>query len=285
MKGLFVSSALLLVALAGYLAAAVLYPAYVLLHKDSLARNAARALAAGAVLHLLALVAKGIALEQLPFTQLLEALSFFAMTMALLFGLFAPRLRIQAAGVLVAPLAFLMGVCSFVNLNKPPNGELSSGWLLVHVPIILLAYASFTLASAGAALYLIHNQLLKRRVLRRFSRSLPPLETTDDRVFRLVAFGYPLLTLGIITGALWFHASGGTLLSPGDPKILLSLIAWLVYTAYLALRVFRSWRGRRANWLILAGFLLVAVTFFGARHHVRRREPASMSTSMEQHLP
>lgn len=279
---LFASSALLFVGLVGYLTAAVLYPAYAVLHKDSLARNGARALTSGALLHLAALVVKGLTLTEVPFTQLLEALSFFAMTMALLFGVLAPRLRIQSAGAVVAPLAFLMGVCAFVNLGKPSANQLSSAWLLVHVPVILLAYASFTLASAGAVLYLIHDQLLKRRRLHRFSRSLPPLETTDQRVFRLVVFGHPLLTLGILTGAAWFHVSGGALLRRGDPKILLSLLAWLVYTVYLGLRVFGSWRGRRANWLIVLGFCLVAVTFFGVHHRMRPDSATTVTRSKER---
>ncbi|NCO42615.1 MAG: cytochrome c biogenesis protein CcsA [Armatimonadetes bacterium] len=273
------SSAFLLVALAAYVVATALYPAFVLLRKPRLGEVAGQALAVAASLHFLAILTNGLGLHRAPFTQTVEALSFFAMALAFLFALMAPALRIQAAGVVLAPFAFLMGVCSFVNSGKVANTELTSSWLLVHVPIILLAYVSFTLAFAGALLYLIHDQLLKRHLLRRLSRPLPPLETTDKWVFRLVVFGFPLLTLGLITGVAWFLSSGRDLLSHGDPKVMLSLATWLVYAVYLYLRLCRHWRGRRANWLILAGFAAVLLTFFGVRHNLRKTPHRGVANS------
>ncbi|CAA7600379.1 Cytochrome c-type biogenesis protein CcmC [Acididesulfobacillus acetoxydans] len=98
-------------------------------------------------------------------------------------------------------------------------------------------------------------------VLARF----PALEVLDELAYKVVAFGFPLLTLCIITGAVWANYTWGTYWS-WDPKETWSLITWLVYAGYLHVRFTRGWKGRPAAWLAVLGFAAVLFTFFGVNY-------------------
>jgi len=97
------------------------------------------------------------------------------------------------------------------------------------------------------------------RVLSFFSLSK---EMLDDITYRSIAVGFPLLTLGIITGAIWADSAWGTYWS-WDPKETWSLITWFVYALYLHSRLMRGWRGRKTAVLSLIGFISVIFTYLG----------------------
>ncbi len=87
-------------------------------------------------------------------------------------------------------------------------------------------------------------------------------ETLDEVGYKTIAIGFPLLTVGIITGAVWANAAWGTYWG-WDPKETWSLITWLMYAAYLHARLTRGWRGKRAAILSVIGFLAVIFTYLG----------------------
>jgi len=74
--------------------------------------------------------------------------------------------------------------------------------------------------------------------------------------------GFPFLTLTIVLGAVWADVAWGTYWS-WDPKETASLVTWLIYGSYLHARVVRGWRGEKAAYLLILGFVAVLFTYFG----------------------
>lgn len=96
----------------------------------------------------------------------------------------------------------------------------------------------------------------------RLSQTLPSFEQIDRNIYRGVAFGFPLLTMVIITGAVWAQYVWQRWWS-WDPKETASLVTWLIYAAYLHGRRERGWEGKTSAWIVLGGFVAVLFTFAG----------------------
>ncbi len=92
--------------------------------------------------------------------------------------------------------------------------------------------------------------------------TMPSLAQLDILVYRVVAVGLPLLTLGVITGAMWAHESWGAYWQ-WDPKETAALFSWIVYAIYMHLHTRREWRGVRSVWVSALGFLSIMFCYFG----------------------
>jgi cytochrome c-type biogenesis protein CcsB len=139
---------------------------------------------------------------------------------------------------------------------------LRSHWSSIHVTSSLIGYASFALAFGATIGYMLQERMLKSKRINCLQKHLPPLDVMDHLAYRMVAIGFPMLTLGIVTGALWAQSAWNSFWS-WDPKETWSLITWLVYAAYLHVRVVAGWRGSLAKRLLIVGFICVLITFFG----------------------
>lgn len=133
---------------------------------------------------------------------------------------------------------------------------------VIHIVGCLIAFLGFAASFVASAGYILQEHMLKAKKVNRLQRFLPALDRADRVAYRMVALGFLMLTLGIITGVLWHQVSRGIWWS-WDPKETWSLITWLVYAAYLHVRVVSGWRGRWTNWLLLAGFACMLVTVLG----------------------
>jgi cytochrome c-type biogenesis protein CcsB len=133
--------------------------------------------------------------------------------------------------------------------------------------LAFISYAAFTIAFGVAVIYLIQRRFLKTKHLGGLFRMLPPLETLDEISYRCLAVGFPLLTVAIISGAIWSEKALGSYWS-WDPKQTWSLITWLIYAALLHGRLTIGWRGKRAALLSIIGFMVLLLTFFGMRHSI-----------------
>ena len=256
----------------GYLVAGVGYGAGLLLRQPTPYRAGRIAAWAAVVLHTLAIGVHCARTRQTPFTTPAETLSAGAWAVALAYlvlELFA-RPKPLALGALALPAAFLCLFTGAVLHQAAPTAALTSHARLLdsrlvslHVVAILFAFGLLVLAFGCAALYLAQHRMLKRkRVLGGLFGKLPPLTSLEQLGFALVAFAFPLLTVGLLSGVIR-AATGG--LHPGwggDPKILASGITWLVYGIYLALHGLAHWRGPRANYLLLGGLLAALATYF-----------------------
>jgi cytochrome c-type biogenesis protein CcsB len=120
-----------------------------------------------------------------------------------------------------------------------------------------LGYAAFAVSFGVSVLYLI-----KRRAGEGRLRGFPPAKILDDINYRAIAVGFPFLSVGIITGAIWADVAWGSYWS-WDPKETWSLITWLVYATFLHSRFTRGWVGQRSAVLSVLGFVAVLFTYFG----------------------
>jgi cytochrome c-type biogenesis protein CcsB len=195
---------------------------------------------------------------QAPMSNFYESLVFFAWCLPFLaFLSFRRYLRdylgtvVSLAACLLLAYASLGGVDSRI---KPLMPALKSNWLLIHVVTCFLGYAAFTLGFGVALLYLAQE---KRPRL-----SLPPQPQLDRLLYQATIIGFLLLTLGILTGAVWAETAWGRYWS-WDPKETWSLITWLIYATLLHARLVKGWQGRRIAWLAVAGFLAVIFTYLG----------------------
>jgi cytochrome c-type biogenesis protein CcsB len=107
---------------------------------------------------------------------------------------------------------------------------------------------------------LVWSQGMKLKAL--LKQYLPSLDQLADVTYRMIAIGWPLLTAGIITGAVWANSAWGTYWS-WDPKETWSLITWFVYAIYLHARYVRGWKGTQMAVISAVGFLAVIFTYLG----------------------
>lgn len=125
------------------------------------------------------------------------------------------------------------------------------------VPIQIFCLKFFVCLFVFSTLLLI--LIIKRNKIESY---LPDLNILDSIIFILIAFGFPFLTIGIITGAIWANSAWGSYWG-WDPKETWSLITWFVYSAYLHARYTKGWRDAKASYLAIYGFIAVIFTYFG----------------------
>ncbi len=234
--------------------------------KQTFFRPALAAMFAGFVFHVASIVLRAMDVRYLPLTQQYEAFSFFGALTTLGFLIAYAKYRIAPLSVFAFPLIFIM---TFVaNLFYDPNPSippvLRSNWIYIHTPLVFLGYAALFIAFAAAIMYLIQDRELKSKHLTRFHHRLPSLEVCDDLAYKSLAIGFPLITLGIISGALWAQSVWGVW--AGDAKVLFSFLTWFVYLLLIHYRLIAGWRGKKAAYLSIVGFIGVLVTFLGANY-------------------
>jgi ABC-type transport system involved in cytochrome c biogenesis permease subunit len=192
-----------------------------------------------------------------PFTNQYEFSVSFAWGMLVAYVYFEHHYHVRTLGLLILPIAaaFLLYAMSIGATANPLVPALQNPPLLItHIAVAVIAYGAFSVSFAAAVLYLVQPEEGRP--------GLPKPALLDEIGYRAVIIGYPLLTLTVVLGALWAEQAWGTYWS-WDPKETASLFTWLIYGAYLHARVARGWVGRRAAWLLIAGFASVLLCFFG----------------------
>ena len=203
-----------------------------------------------------------------PLSNMYESLIFFSWTIVLVYLILEFKYRQKIIGVFVTPFAFLaIALTSIIpgidSKITPLVPALQSNWLAIHVITCFLGYASFAVSFGISILYLIQDG--KKAQMQGFSKWLPPAPILDEINYKSIVIGFPMLTLGIITGAAWANYAWGTYWS-WDPKETWSLITWFIYAAFLHARFTRDWRGRKAACLSIFGFAAVLFTYFGVNY-------------------
>lgn len=237
-----------------------------LLSARPLPRPLAPALLLGAFLtHAGAIAARSFAAGYIAVTNFYEAVSFFTCLMTGVCLLVQLRAPVAILGVVVSPLGFILTLGAFVFYSQvrdlPP--ALQSIWLPVHVILAFLGNAVFGLAFSVSVIYLIQERLLKGKKGLLFFRRLPSLETLDNLNYHSLAWGFPLLTLGILSGAIWAEYAWGQFWI-WEPRPVLSLVTWILYALLLHYRSI-GWRGRRAATLTIVCFAVLLVSFLSVR--------------------
>ena len=253
---------LLGITLGGYGAAAEMY-ILSLASKRDFSRTATILASVGLAAQGIGIIFRWIQIGRPPLANLFESLTFLAWALVAIYLLVERRRRSAALGWFVTLVALIVTAWTItVPKDVAIHPALHSRWLAIHVISSLLAYASFILAFAATLGYIIQERLLKSKRINALQQQLPSLDAVDHLAYKMVALGFPMLTLGVVTGAMWAQTAWGSYWS-WDPKETWSLVTWLVYAAYLHMRIVRGWRGKWANRLLLIGFAAVLVTFFG----------------------
>src|SRR4030067_1860596 len=247
-----------------YLFGTLAYRAYVLCLKGVLSRTAAIIVSFGFASHTLAILTRYFEAGYPPVTNLSESLSFFAWMIIGLLLMANLKYKIKVLGSFLPPIALILMLFAFALPKEilPLAPVLRSFWHPFHVTFAFLGNAIFTLAFCSGVIYLIQEHQLKSKKMGAIAKRLPSLKVLDDLNYRALTFGFPLLTLGIITGAVWAEYAWGRYWG-WDPKETWSLITWFLYAALLHQRLTVGWRGRKAAIMAIVGFLAVLFTFLG----------------------
>ncbi|MEK6556710.1 MAG: cytochrome c biogenesis protein CcsA [Candidatus Margulisiibacteriota bacterium] len=211
------------------------------------------AMAVGWLLTTGALIARGLAAGHVPLANTYETLMFLAWLVPICYLC----VRKQDSQYLIATgtafLTILVIACSSLvsDVPRPLVPALRSNWLTIHVLFMFISYSAFSISFITALLYLI---LGDRK------------STAFERItYQLIVVGFPFLTLGIFTGAVWANRAWGTYWS-WDPKETWSLITWLIYAIYLHIRRVRGWAGAKSAWIVMLAFAIVLFTYFGVNY-------------------
>jgi cytochrome c-type biogenesis protein CcsB len=261
-----------------------------------------------------------------PLSNLYESLFFLAWGITTMHLVAETMSRSRLVGVITAPVAMAIAAIAALSLptgmqtSAPLVPALKSNWLMMHVSVMMLSYATLMVGSLLAIAFLVvtRGQTVELRgssvgngayrdkpyQLKRSGElvsavtaaetlptaiesngastavlelalpapapSVPPLspqrlslaDTLDNISYRMIGLGFPLLTIGIIAGAVWANAAWGSYWS-WDPKETWALITWLVFAAYLHARITKGWQGRRPAILAATGFFVVWVCYLG----------------------
>jgi cytochrome c-type biogenesis protein CcsB len=226
-----------------------------------------------------------------PLSNLYESLLCLAWGSSLITIILELKTSLKFLSAVTTPLS--MFIVAFATLSLPSDMQksaplvpaLKSNWLMMHVSVMMLSYSTLIIGSLLSIVFLLlykQNQsrsleITKTRpsvkqmtpnlntpkdsVMYEFNR-LTILDSLDNLSYRVIGFGFPLLTIGIIAGAVWANEAWGSYWS-WDPKETWALITWLVFAAYLHTRITKSWQGKGPAILASIGFIVVWICYLG----------------------
>ena len=244
-----------------------------------------------------------------PLSNLYESLLFLAWGITFTTIILEFKTRTPIIGSISNPISLF--ITGFAGLSLPESMQapsplvpaLKSNWLMMHVTVMMLSYASLIVGSLLGIFFLIlvngkkeeivlqgnsygtnfQNKALldtafykedvtedyTNLVIEEVNKSEPIrdnrlslLESIDNLSYRTISFGFPLLTIGIIAGAVWANEAWGSYWS-WDPKETWALITWLVFASYLHARITKSWQGKKPAIIASFGFIVVWICYLG----------------------
>jgi cytochrome c-type biogenesis protein CcsB len=229
-------------------------------------RTATVALAGGALTQAIALARAGLHAGNMPVTDFAGSVCFLSWLLALAGLILVVRFRMAVIGAFVAPLVFAATTVATVMTRRRElqiPQALRSVWLPVHVTLAFAGFALFVLAASVSMVYLIYDHRLKKKRPLAATEPFPPsLEKLDRINYRLLIWGFVLLTLAIVSGAIWADATWGRFWS-WEPQESWSFVIWLMYAALLESRLAVGWRGRRVATLTIVVLTVLIGSFVG----------------------
>lgn len=191
-----------------------------------------------------------------PLSNFYESLIFYAWCIGFVLVILKKRLTFPIITMMASLIA--LGFMGYASISssverkiQPLIPALQSNWLHIHVITCFIAYSAFVISFICGLLYLI-----------KWKNVVPPKEMLEEINYRSVVVGFPMLSAGILTGAVWAHYAWGSYWS-WDPKETWSLITWIIYALFLHARFVKGWKGKRIAFISIIGFLSVIFTYFG----------------------
>lgn len=252
-------------ALISYLTASLEYFFYLVYRKPAVQTLAWVTVGVGLLAHTMIIGLRASETGHGPYTTSFEIALFFAWALVVVYFLTEWKYRIKDLGSFVIPMVFLIMVYSAflskdVGLQGPATD--ASFWMTLHRTLSILGYAAFAIAFAGGIMYLIQEHEVKSKKLGIMYFRMPSLEVLDDLNHKVIAVGFPLFTLGFLTGSIWNDKMHGLLLSWDMMKTWPLILVWGVYGAVFFGRLMVGLRGKRAAQGSVIGFFSVILTYF-----------------------
>nr|QCI07141.1 cytochrome c biogenesis protein ccs1 [Hypnea pannosa] len=219
-----------------------------------------------------------------PLSNLYESLIFLTWILTFIHLIIEKQNNSKLIGAINIPISlFVIAFSSFVLPSEikeasPLVPALRSNWLMMHVSIMMFSYATLILGSLLSILFLIisktnkyashntnlvydKNSINNYKTYLLFNR-LNLLQSVDNLSYRIISLGFPMLTIGIIAGAVWANEAWGSYWS-WDPKETWALITWIIFATYLHARLSKSWSGEKPAILASLGFIVVWICYLG----------------------
>ena len=238
----------------------------------------------------LQLLSRWLISSHFPISNLYESLCFLTWGLTLVQLLLQKGYQTAVIPCLGIPASLLtLGFACFVlpdNLRIASNlvPALRSSWLVMHVSVVMLSYSALIFGSLLSTSVLIVDNKKPLQIrsssigiggyknfnLTNFNQSphetdFSPSEKLDTLSYRSILIGFFLLTLGLITGAIWANEAWGTWWS-WDPKETWAFISWIFYACYLHMRISKGWQGRKPAILATTGFFIVLICYLGVNY-------------------
>jgi cytochrome c-type biogenesis protein CcsB len=233
------------------------------------------------VLFTLTLLLRWVGEGYFPLSNLYESLIFLAWGVSAIHLFIEFQTKSRLIGSISTPLMFFLSGFSSLTLPTemqkalPLVPSLQSNWLMMHVSMMMISYATLIVGSLLSLLYLafltfspkkedfiIDTSLTELSISTTKSSKLSLLQTVDIWSYRIIGLGFPFLTIGIISGAVWANEAWGSYWS-WDPKETWALITWLVFAIYLHSRLLKGWQGQKAAILGSCGFFVIWICYLG----------------------
>lgn len=216
-------------------------------------------------LHTTAMALRGFRLNHCPVSNLYEATIFAAWTIVTVYLVVGVWSRLKFLGAFASPVLFCIGVFALMPaLDKTHNGAEPGGvWTSLHAALLSLAYGAFGLSSVAALMYLTQERNLKFHKLTAIFSLMPPIQRLEAIVGRLLFAGFVLLTVGLAIGGYDLVRVGHPDAHRGDPKVIWSVLVWLIYLALVVMRWKFAQGGRRFALGAIGTFVFVLLTFWG----------------------
>ena len=200
------------------------------------------------------LIAQALSAEGFPWRTWAGALNLLSWLVVSAYLVWGCRPRFRLVGLLVMPVAVGLLLLAWIGGGTGVDATEGGGWALdLHVGLMLAAFASFTVATAMALLFLFEERRLKRRDAAVLRLRLPSLEALERLASRLALVGLGLLSAGIVVGLTRLDAD------ELDLAMTVTGLIWVLYAGVLLLRREAVLRGHRLAWSLVSGFALVAV--------------------------
>ena len=250
------------IALFCYLISSVKYFLHLALRRRLLFIVANSTVAVGFCIHTAGLVLRSTQTGHGPYTSNYEYALFFSWAIILVYLITEFRYRIQDLGSFVVPLGFLLMVYSLTlpveSASVKPAIRLS---LTLHRTLSFIGYGAFALAFGAGIMYLLQERQLKSKKFSALFYRFPSLEVIDDINHKLVAFGFPVFSIGFITGSMVALKGGGSYFA-WQLSTLPLLVTWIIYGALFAGRITVGLRRKKAAIGAILGFFSVMATYF-----------------------
>nr|QCI05780.1 cytochrome c biogenesis protein ccs1 [Dasysiphonia japonica] len=267
----------------------ILYWVYLILSNNTILKNTTKLLTIIINFFLgSSLLLRWIHNNYFPLSNLYESLIFLTWSITFLQIILTNKINSKLIGAITTPISLF--IISFASISLPHNMQiaaplvpaLKSNWLMMHVTVMIISYGTLIIGSLLSILFLIISQgktveiqgnsdSYKKKFLMEYNNNysnnikynrINLLESIDNLSYRIIGFGFPLLTIGIIAGAVWANEAWGSYWS-WDPKETWALITWIIFAIYLHTRLNQSWQGKKPAILASIGFIIIWICYLG----------------------